>query len=126
MHNITVMLSNKNALSSLQQAFIYSASSEQNDNSFTSYMATYSGGGYVANLGDTLTEAQTMIDELERSRWIDPYTRALFVEFNVFNAGSGLANLVLVLLELPTNGDNVWSSRVDIVQLYRYSGLYRL
>ena len=58
------------------------------------------------------------------SIWSDKYTRALFVEFNIFNPGSGLANLVIILLELPTNGDNVWSTRIETVQLYRYSGLY--
>ena len=85
-------------------------------------MASYSGGGYSANLGTSLDEAQAMLEQLENTRWIDMYTRAVFVEFNILNPGSGLANYALVLLELPTNGDNVWSSRMEIVQLYRYTG----
>ena len=86
-------------------------------------MASYTQGGYNANLGNTPSESQAVIHDLENNIWIDKYTRALFVEFNIFNPGSGLANLVIILLELPTNGDNVWSTRIETVQLYRYSGL---
>jgi len=116
------MLSNKDSLTSLQTAFVYSSPDEQEDDVYTGSMASYSGGGYSANLGSSLDEAQALLQGLENNRWIDMYTRAVFVEFNIFNPGSGLANLVLLLLELPTNGDTVWSCRMEIVQLYRYSG----
>ena len=109
-------------LTDLDKAFIYSSAAEQENDAYWGEYATYSGGGYTANLGDSLNSSQATLADLENSGWIDMYTRAVFVEFNVFNPGSGLANLVRVLLELPNTGDNIWSSRMETVQLYRYSG----
>ena len=110
-------------LTALDKAFTYSSAAEQENDAYWGEYATYSGGGYTANLGDSLNSSQAILADLENNGWIDMYTRAVFVEFNVFNPGSGLATDALVLLEMPTTGDNRWSWRMDIVQLYRYSGV---
>lgn len=64
-----------------------------------------------------------MIENLRRSGWIDHYTRAVFAEFNTFNSGTGLANLAVILAELPPTGDILWSWRIESLQLYNFSGL---
>ena len=102
---------------------MYQSAEEQGNDIYIGTMASYSGGGYSANLGTSLDEARAMLKELENNRWIDMYTRAVFVEFNILNPGSRLANFARILLELPTIGGNIWSSRMESVQLYRYSGL---
>jgi polycystin 1L2 len=109
-------------LSNIQQAFAYQSSNDLQDDSFEGRYDTYPGGGYCASLGTSLESAQPMTRDLERTRWIDMYTRAVFTEFNVFNADSGLASLVIVLLELPTDGDVSWIWRAEVIQLYRYTG----
>ena len=117
------MLSHTASFSNLDKAFIYTSAADQDNYAYWGEYAIYSGGGYTANLGNSLNSSQTILADLMNSGWIDMYTRAVFVEFNVFNPGSGLATDALVLLEMPTTGDNRWSWRMDIVQLYRYSGL---
>lgn len=116
------MLSNKDGLTDLQKAYVYSTEKELNGNSFEGQLFMYSGGGYVANLGLTMESAVQTMDGLERSRWIDFYTRAVFAEFNTFNPGSGLANFVLILCEFSTDGNVIWSHRMETIQLYRYTG----
>lgn len=111
-----------NRLDSYRMSFIHRTSEELEGEPFEGYMASYSGGGYVANLGLTYESASSMIRNLSMMRWFDVYSRAVLVEFNVFNPGSRLANLVVVLFEYPSTGQIMWSRRVETVQLYRYTG----
>ena len=88
---------------------------------FAGQLAFYAGGGYVANLGETSDSAAAVVNDLEAEGWIDQYTRAVFVEIATWNPNSGLFNLAVVLLEYPPEGKVLWSTRMDVVQLYRYS-----
>ncbi|XP_055086672.1 polycystic kidney disease protein 1-like 2 [Periophthalmus magnuspinnatus] len=59
----------------------------------------YRGGGYVSELGPDLHGASSTLQYLYSSRWLDSYTRAVFVEFTVYNANVNLFCLVTLLLE---------------------------
>ena len=109
-------------LTDIQKAYIYSTESDINGFPYDGLLETYSGGGYVANLGDTLVSATDMINALESNRWIDVYTRAIFVEFNLFNPNTAMANTGKIIFEFPTQGNKLWSTRMEVVQLYRYTG----
>ena len=45
--------------------------------------AMYGGGGYVAELGNDYSSAESTLSKLRETSWIDRYTRAVFVEFNI-------------------------------------------
>jgi len=45
----------------------------------------YSGGGYVAELRGDRAAIYNKIAELKAGGWIDKYTRAVFLEFAVYN-----------------------------------------
>ena len=54
-------------------------------------MATYSGAGYVQNLASSNKSASlTIIDDLWENLWLDLGTRAVFVDFTVYNANVNL------------------------------------
>jgi len=78
-------MSDKDSSDRLLQAFIYTSAEEKGDDVYTGTMASYSGDGYSANLGSSIGAAQTLLQDLENNRWIDMYTRAVFVEFNILN-----------------------------------------
>ena len=80
----------------------------------------YSGGGYVANLGNEQAPALQLIDDLMQYNWIDRHSRALFVEFNVWNANTNLFNMVILCFELPSEGSFLTTVTIDTVQLYRF------
>ncbi|KAH9499083.1 hypothetical protein Btru_005677 [Bulinus truncatus] len=64
-------------------------------------LARYSGGGYVANISrDSLTEARKTLENIKQSKWLDRYTRCIFLEFNLINPGPGLILNVIVAFEL--------------------------
>ncbi|XP_052022317.1 polycystic kidney disease protein 1-like 3 [Apodemus sylvaticus] len=62
-------------------------------------LATYSGGGYAVRLGRNHSAATRVLQHLEQKRWLDHCTKALFVEFTVFNANVNLLCVVTVILE---------------------------
>ncbi|CAJ0953971.1 unnamed protein product [Ranitomeya imitator] len=78
----------------------------------------YPGGGYVAELGLNSSSAESVITDMETSKWLDSYTKAIFVEFNVYNANINLFCLVTFILETTVIGSLYPSSELQIMRLY--------
>ncbi|XP_044184688.1 polycystic kidney disease protein 1-like 2 [Acropora millepora] len=53
----------------------------------------YSGGGYVADLGYNKTTASPLIYYLQKYGWIDRQTRAVVLEFVVYNGNTGYLSI---------------------------------
>ncbi|KAK2167555.1 hypothetical protein LSH36_26g04065 [Paralvinella palmiformis] len=85
-------------------------------------VASYSGGGYVAELGTKPGEALKMIQYLRDTRWLDRSSRALFVEFNLYNPNTNLFSIVTLGLEFPASGGVIPFPVVQTLRLYNYVG----
>ncbi|XP_078213738.1 polycystin-1-like protein 3 isoform X1 [Callithrix jacchus] len=75
--------------------------------------ATYSGGGYVVNLGRNSSTATRVLQHLEQRHWLDQRTKGLFVEFVVFNANVNLFCVVTLMLESSDVGAFFTSVRLE-------------
>ncbi|OCT84452.1 hypothetical protein XELAEV_18022605mg [Xenopus laevis] len=64
----------------------------------------YSGGGFVVELGKNISYASSTLTWLQTNQWLDTYTKAVFVEFNVYNANVQLFCLVTFLMETSAIG----------------------
>ena len=84
----------------------------------------YSGGGYVANLGNEASAAFELLRDLVDNNWIERYSRALMIEFNVWNANTNLFNYVLICVEFVSEGSFLHSVNIDAIVLYRYCFVY--
>ncbi|XP_077979562.1 polycystin-1-like [Glandiceps talaboti] len=86
--------------------------------------ATYSGGGYVATLGNDYDAAIDMASYLRANNWVDQFTRAVFIEFVVFNPSSNLFAVSYLIMEfLPTGGAFPYT-KFHIMPLDRYYGTW--
>ena len=85
---------------------------------FWGKMATYGGGGYVANLGTTRGQALSLLDDLLETEWIDFNTRAIFVEFTVYNPNINIFAYVSFLFESPATGAFIPNPKVMPFKLY--------
>ena len=85
-------------------------------------MSTYSGGGYVQDLGTKPERALRALSYLKNTTWIDRATRAVFVEFNLFNPNSNLFTLVSLLMEFPESGGTNPYPLINSIRLYNYVG----
>lgn len=114
--------SSRMTYNSLEKSFTYQTSEELNGLDYWGYFQWYDGGGYVANLGNTLPDAEKLIAQLQSHKWIDQYTRVVFIEFNVWNANSNMFNLFVLTFEFPSQGSVFNWVSIDSVNLYRYTG----
>ena len=105
----------------LEQAFLYTPPTEH-EYPYLGKMASYPGGGYVADLTEHAYKASLLMHQLEVNQWVDEYTRAVLIEFNILNPNSKLFNQVILVFEYLTDGSTLWSTSVHVVQLYRYTG----
>ncbi|KAI8499581.1 hypothetical protein Bbelb_226320, partial [Branchiostoma belcheri] len=80
----------------------------------------YDGGGYVSELTN-ITEMDVTMAELESSGWIDHKTRAVFIEFIVYNPNCNLFSVVLMLAEFTAWGKVDTSVKATTVRLYMYT-----
>ncbi|XP_063356334.1 polycystin-1-like protein 2 [Pelmatolapia mariae] len=81
-------------------------------------LALYRGGGFSVELGPDLQTATSTLDYLFNNMWFDMYTRAIFVEFTVYNANVNLLCIVTLLLESPAVGAFQLNSEMQSVHLY--------
>ncbi|XP_035672972.1 polycystic kidney disease and receptor for egg jelly-related protein-like [Branchiostoma floridae] len=80
----------------------------------------YGTGGYVADFNVKTAQAYFKLYDLEDQKWIDRQTRAVVVDFTIYNANVDLFCLVSVLIETPDTGNARASSTVRMIRLYQY------
>ncbi|CAH1789073.1 unnamed protein product [Owenia fusiformis] len=81
---------------------------------------TYDGSGYNVVLKPTRMEAFKQLQRLFDNSWIDKKTRAVVVEFTLFNAPTNLFTSVHLVLETPPMGGATSMAHINSVYLYRY------
>lgn len=90
---------------------------------FVGVIASYGGGGYIAELGNNPDTANSMIAYLKNTTWLDRRTRAVFVDFNLYNPNVNLFTLASLLIEFPATGGTVpFLYRSKTIKLYPYVG----
>lgn len=80
-------------------------------------MATYGGGGYVHNLGTTLSQTQAVIHDLRSKDWVDLQTRAVILELAEYSPGTDMTALIALLVEFPLTGSAVTSYEIQTQRL---------
>lgn len=75
-------------------------------------------GSYIANLGYNYPFALSTVDDLEKNRWIDDFTFAVFVEFIIFEPASSLFCVVRYSYNKLLNGKAESRASVNTLALY--------
>ncbi|XP_039541161.1 polycystin-1 [Pimephales promelas] len=66
-------------------------------------VSVYSSAGFVQDLSRKMQDSRALVKQLNTHRWLDPLTRALFVEFPVYNINTDLLAVFSFLLEFPVS-----------------------
>lgn len=80
--------------------------------------ALYGGGGFVADLGYTKASALRVIHNLQNNSWIDERTRAVFIEFMIFDSSTNLFSAASYLFEAIPLGGATTFKRISTMSLY--------
>ena len=85
----------------------YETAEELQTLSFQGLTSTYSGGGYIADLGYNTEDAHQVIDILESNDWINNMTAVVFIELTVYEPATSLFSAIKFLFErFPNGGTN--------------------
>ncbi|CAF4247680.1 unnamed protein product [Rotaria magnacalcarata] len=83
---------------------------------------TYKGGGYVVSLGRTYEKARSVLEELHSQNWLDQLTRAVIIDFSLYNANVNLFVAVTLSFEMTSMGSVLQDYRIKVFRLYDHIG----
>ncbi|PIO23463.1 hypothetical protein AB205_0175910, partial [Aquarana catesbeiana] len=83
-------------------------------------LATYSGGGYYLDFNTTKQDTLRSLQILRNNLWLDRGTRAVFIDFSVYNANINLFCVLRLVVEFPATGGAISSWQIRTVKLIRY------
>ena len=95
----------------------YQSSDDTGNLRRSSPRAVYGGGGYVADLGYDLQTAREVMEDLNENNWIDRRTRALIVEFSIFNSNMNILVIANYFFEFLPTGGVYTNVRIEMLDL---------
>jgi len=101
-------------------AWKYQTAKDLNGGSFWGRMATYQGGGYTQLLSNNSAESKEILAELKKNLWVDRGTRAVMIDFTVYNANINLFCIVTLVMEYPATGGCIPFHMFRTLKLIRY------
>ena len=84
-------------------------------------MNMYGPGGYIMTLNTNMDRAMEDVKELQENNWLDTLTRAIIVEFTVFNPNVNLFSVVSLVVEFNAQGDGHPFEQVSTTSSFFFS-----
>ena len=101
-----------------KQAWAYTSAGKDGNFPIIGETGTYSGDGYSTELIVDLDISNATVVELKENLWIDRQTRAIFLEFILYNADSNLFSFVTLWLEIPITGGPLLKTDATMIRIY--------
>ena len=111
------VLNETNQNVSLPLEYTYKSASSLESFPFWGNHHMYDGGGYVLELRGTIDDMLEKTRQLEHEGWVNEYTRAVFVEFTVYNPQLNLFGIITYLSEHIESAGIFPSFRIEPVNL---------
>ncbi|XP_048210684.1 polycystic kidney disease protein 1-like 2 [Perognathus longimembris pacificus] len=110
-----------NTSSDLPRAWQYQSQSQHRGYPTWGKLTVYGGGGYVVPLGTDRQNTSRILQYLFDHTWLDTLTRAVFVEFTVYNANVNLFCIVTLMLEAGGLGTFSTHATLQSLRLYPFT-----
>ncbi|XP_047565947.1 polycystic kidney disease protein 1-like 2 [Lutra lutra] len=110
-----------NNSSGFSQAWQYQSQSQRRGCPIWGKFTVYRGGGYVVPLGTDRKSASRILQYLFDNTWLDRLTRAVFVEFTVYNANVNLFCIITLTLETSALGTFLTHVNLQSLRLYPFT-----
>ncbi|XP_036017103.1 polycystin-2-like protein 2 isoform X2 [Mus musculus] len=88
------------------------------------FVGVYRDGGYIVTLSKSKSETKAKFVDLRLNNWISRGTRAVFIDFSLYNANVNLFCIIRLLAEFPATGGLLTSWQFYSVKLLRYVSYY--
>ena len=103
---------------SIYNAFQYQAAETLQTSTMNGKYLSYEGGGYVYELRGKLSFLQGNLTLLKKMSWIDRQTRAVIVEFSVYNPNINMIMVSKILVEFLESGSILTTATFDPLNLF--------
>ena len=103
-----------------REEYSYMTADSLNGYPYWGHMGMYGGGGYVVRLNQAYEDMIDQFKQLEQENWVDKYTRAVFLEFTVYNPSINLFSISTLLSEFQPSGGVLPSYRFEPCMLLPY------
>ena len=117
-------------MSTTRNAFVHRSSSDLDSHTFTANHATYGGGGYLYEFRGRLSEIRENLTLLRRLSWIDQQTRAILIQFSLYNPNTAQFTAVTLSAEFLANGGVFGHGRFEpfafYSRLFGFSSVFHL
>ncbi|XP_075834135.1 polycystin-1-like protein 2 [Microtus pennsylvanicus] len=111
----------RNNSNDFPQVWQYQSQSQHQGYPMWGKLTVYGGGGYVVSLGTDRQNASRILQYLFDNSWLDTLTRAVFVEFTVYNANVNLFCIVTLTLENSALGTFFSHVALQSLRLYPFT-----
>jgi polycystin 1L2 len=101
----------------IYSAFQYKGALALDGFPYTGNYSTYSGGGYVYQMRGSLGQLVGNVSMLQKLNWVNRQTRAVFIEFTLYNANIDLFSYCTILFEFLPSGNILKSFRFQPLNL---------
>jgi hypothetical protein len=105
-------------MNGVSNAFQYTKALSISSFPYSAVYTTYLGGGYVYKMNGNASDVISDLTLLEQNNWIDRQTRAVFVEFSVFNPNLNMFAHCYIAFEFLPTGSIVTSYRFSPMSLF--------
>ena len=107
-----------NGYGAIYKAFQYRSAESLNTFPIDGKYGTYIGGGHVYELRGKLSYIIGNLTKLEQMNWVDRQTRAIFVEFSIYNPNINLVMVSTIQVEFLASGNILTKATFDPVSLF--------
>jgi len=104
----------------------YRSASSLDSYPFWGDISWYGGGGYVLDLKGSRARLISEMTRLQNNGWIDKTTRAVFIEFSLFNAQVNLFAGCTIVAEFSPDGGIIPFFKFEPIRLLNYSSGFGL
>ncbi|XP_013783094.1 polycystin-2-like [Limulus polyphemus] len=101
-------------------AWNYNSAEKLGGSNYWGMLAWYGKGGFYVDLGVNRSKTEEILTELKLYRWIDQASRAVFLDFTVYNANVNLFCVIRLVFEFPPTGGMIPSWNFETSKLIRY------
>ena len=106
--------------------WVYRTAEELVSSTKWGHLAWYGGGGYAADLGHDEEAAHKMVDLLQSENWVGRPTRAVIVEFTLYNPTINTLSVCSLFFELLQTGQATTFKHIDTISLYNTESILQV
>ena len=106
------------------EEFKYQSADELRTFTMTGKLGMYGGGGYVIRLTGRQNDILKRLDLLQRNHWIDGNTKAVILEFSIYNANVNLFATCMINAEFNDGGGVLPKWKFDPIRLIKTTDFF--